>query len=85
MTPKSVFVLAAATAVSIAAAAVSVTVNQGYSTSAGDGLLFPDLMDKVDSVTKVVVSDKDQEIAIIRTGDGRWQVPASDGYSASIS
>ena len=85
MTPKSVFVLAAATAVSIAAAAVSVTVNQGYATSAGDGLLFPDLMDKVDSVTKVVVSDKDQEIAIIRTGDGSWQVPASDGYSASIS
>ena len=85
MTPKSVLVLAAATALSVAAAFVSLKVNQGYATSAGDGLLFPRLMDAVDSVTKVLVNDKDQEIAIIRTGDGSWQVPASDGYSASIS
>ena len=85
MTPKSVLVLAAVTALSVAAAFVSLKVNQGYATSAGDGLLFPGLMDTVDSVTKVLVNDKDQEIAIIRTGDGSWQVPASDGYSASIS
>ena len=85
MTPNSVLVLAAATALSVAAAAVSVKVNQGYAISSDDGLLFPGLMDKVDSVTKVVVNNKDQEITIIRTKDGIWQVPASDGYSASIS
>ena len=66
MTPKSVLILGVVTAFSVVAAFVSVNLNRGYATSAGDGLLFPDLMDKVDSVTKVVVSDKDQEIAIIR-------------------
>ena len=84
MTPKSVLVLAVATALSVAAAAVSLKVNEGYATSAGDGLLFPGLLDKVDRVTKVTVNDKDQKIVMIRTEAGRWQIPASDGYSASI-
>tara|TARA_E500000331_G_scaffold120642_1_gene117737 strand:- start:27 stop:1094 length:1068 start_codon:yes stop_codon:yes gene_type:complete len=84
MTPKSVLVLAAATVLSVAAAVVSLKVNQGYATSAGDGLLFPGLLDKVDRVTKVTVNDKDQKIVMIRTEAGSWQVPASDGYSASI-
>ena len=85
MTPRSVMALAAATALSVAAAAVSLNVNQGYTTIAGSGFLFPGLMDKVDTVTKVTVNDKDQEIVMIRTEAGRWQIPASDGYSASVS
>ena len=77
MTPKSVLVLAAATVLSVAAAVVSLKVNQGYATSAGDGLLFPGLLDKVDRVTKVTVNDKDQKIVMIRTEAGSWQVPVN--------
>ena len=85
MTPKSVLILGLVTAFSVVAAFVSVNLNRGYATSAGDGFLFPGLLDKVDSVTKVIVNDKDREIVVIRSKGGNWKVPASDGYSASVS
>jgi len=84
MTPKSVIILAIATAAAAAAAAASLNVNHGYSSRAGAGAVFPGLLAKLDTVTKVSVDHKDGGTVIVRAAGGAWTVPASDDYPASL-
>ena len=85
MTPKSITVLSVVTAISIAAAVASLNINRDSSASVQGGALFPELLDTMDGVSKITVTDKDRETTVSRTSGGIWGVNASDGYPASIS
>jgi len=85
MTPKSITVLSVVTAISIAAAVASLNINRDSSASVQGGALFPELLDTMDGVSKITVTDKDRQTTVSRSSGGVWGVNASDGYPASTS
>ena len=85
MTPKSLSIIAILTVLSVAAAVASLKMSRGYATNMEGGLVFGDLLDKIDAVTKVVVKDNNRETAVARGENGIWRVTASDQYPANLA
>ena len=85
MTPKSVIALLIVTAISIAGAVASLNINHDSSTSVQGGAFFPELLETMDRVSKITVTDKDRATTVTRNPEGVWGVNASDGYPASVA
>jgi hypothetical protein len=83
MTPKSLIVLAAATAVAVGAAAVSLNANRGDSDIAMSGAVFPGLIDHVNDVAKVTIEHRDRSLTMVRDAAGKWIMKESDDYPVS--
>ena len=83
MTPKSVGLLAVVTAVAIAGAAAALNIERGYMPQSAEGLLYPGLLEKIDTVTKIAVDHKDGALTLVREKNGTWSAPDSDGYAAN--
>ena len=83
MTPRTVIILAAVTAAAVAGAAAAQNVERGNMPEAAGGPLYPGLIDKIDTVTKIAVDHKDGALTLVREKGGAWSVPESDGYAAN--
>jgi hypothetical protein len=71
-------VLAVVTAVVVAGA--SMTLNRETSLPQAGTLLFPELLERVNDVTRVEVTGGGNSFTLARTGRGAWTAPARDGY-----
>lgn len=83
MTPKSLIVLAAATAVAIGAAAASLSANRAGSGVALSGPVFPGLIEHVNEVAKVTIEHRDRTLTMVRAAKGGWTMAESDDYPVS--
>jgi len=86
MSPRTFTIIAAATAIAFALAAFSLGRDRGYQPVAGTGdKAFPDLLARVNDVTRLVVDGPNGKITLIK-GEGakdgtEWTLKESDGYA----
>jgi len=83
MTPKSLIVLAAATAVAVGAAAVSLQANRKDADISMSGTVFPGLIDRVNDAAKVTIEHRDRSLTMVRDAKGKWTMKESDDYPVS--
>jgi len=83
MTPKGIKLLGAITAIVVLGAGYSLNTNRAGSGDEISGAVFPDLIEKINSINKVSIEHRDKTFTMVRDGKGKWYLNESDGYAVS--
>ncbi len=80
MTPRTLTLLAMATALSVAAAGYAVSREAGFMTASRGEVIFPDLGKRIDEVSKIEIRTVDRTMTM-KQGKGGWIMVESGGYA----
>ena len=83
MTPKGIKLLGAVTVMVVFGAVYSLNTNRSGSGGEISGAVFPDLIERINSINKVTIRHRDNTLTMVRDGKGKWSMNESDGYAVS--